>query len=350
MASVGAVVLAIVALAILPGPAGSTAVPRCTGEEVGDSTNLLAISRLQGSSAGNQSVAKGSSALAWVGYGTRDPNLAWVSWIHSFGATVSAQMRLPRVGYTSSGTHFAKGFTSNDTAVINEQGMKEDCDNINLNKKLRANFRPDVFGSGMKAFFYKCEQVGDRNKYWFTITSASESNMRKLCNPNSVYPIVYDAQHSTYWQDLPFACDHAPYGNLNADYFIGVLVNQMQLVPSICGAEGTHFAKFYTSDGAVDKKGMEEDCDNINLNKKLIVHFRPHVFGWGMKVFYHTCDKVGDSNKYSFTVVSVNRRSFLRFCSPYSAYPRVHDKQHSTHRQDLQFKCFHYENWRCMVF
>merc|ERR1712232_1182477 len=97
--------------------------------------------------------------------------------------------------------------TTKDAGDIFATGMAADCENINLNKKLSTNFRDDVFASPMKGFFYRCEKVGDKNKYWFTVSSNSKSGMEKLCNSGTEFPIVYDAQHDTYWRDEPFACD-----------------------------------------------------------------------------------------------------------------------------------------------
>ncbi|KAK9350210.1 hypothetical protein V1505DRAFT_380376 [Lipomyces doorenjongii] len=85
--------------------------------------------------------------------------------------------------------------------------MKADCDNINLNSKLAADFRSDVFGPGVKGFFYKCQGVlPDTNMYWFTISSADQAQIDALCDPTTNYPIIYDEQHDTYWIDEPFTC------------------------------------------------------------------------------------------------------------------------------------------------
>ena len=54
------------------------------------------------------------------------------------------------------------------------EGMRADCDNINLNKKLSTDFLSGVFGPGLIGFFY--------------------------------YQLVYDQQHDTYWIDEPFTC------------------------------------------------------------------------------------------------------------------------------------------------
>merc|ERR1712194_457557 len=118
----------------------------------------------------------------------------------AFLGSVAKSMRLPAKAYTVSGTHFAQGFIAADAQVINVAGMQADCDNINLNMKLSASFRSDVFGPGMKGYFYKCEKVGDKNKYWFTISDRRRSDMNKLCSRSTVYPIVYDSQHDTYWR------------------------------------------------------------------------------------------------------------------------------------------------------
>ncbi|GHJ35038.1 hypothetical protein [Streptomyces sp. TS71-3] len=124
-----------------------------------------------------------------------------------FLSEVAGQIGLPERTLTASGTHTAKGYTTRAARTSDAAGMKADCDNINVNKKLSADFRSDVFGPGMKGFFYKCEKIApDTNKYWFTISSANRAQIRKLCAPSTQYPIVYDAQHGTYWLDEPFTC------------------------------------------------------------------------------------------------------------------------------------------------
>ena len=122
-------------------------------------------------------------------------------------AEVAEQIALPKRTWTAWGTHTAKGYTTKAAKTVNVRGMRADCENINLNKKLAANFRGDVFGPGVKGFFYRCERAArDTNKYWFTISSADRAQIDKLCDPNTEYPIVYDAQHDTYWLDQPFTC------------------------------------------------------------------------------------------------------------------------------------------------
>lgn len=122
-------------------------------------------------------------------------------------AEVAKQIALPVRTWTAFGTHTAKGYMTEAAETTSVEGMKADCDNINLNKKLTADFRSDVFGHGMKGFFYKCQRISpDINKYWFTISSAEQAQINKLCDPTTKYPIVYDKQHDTYWMDEPFTC------------------------------------------------------------------------------------------------------------------------------------------------
>lgn len=106
------------------------------------------------------------------------------------------------------GTHTAKGYASETAETTSAPGMKADCDNTNIDKKLAADFRSDVFGDGVKGFFYRCENIGpDTNKYWFTISSADQAQIDKLCDPATAYPLVFDEQHDTYWIDEPFTCE-----------------------------------------------------------------------------------------------------------------------------------------------
>ena len=120
---------------------------------------------------------------------------------------VAEQIGLPPQASTVSGTHTAKGYVSAAAQATNTAGMQADCDNINLNKKLAADFRSDVFGPGVKGFFYKCEKIApDTPEYWFTISSADQAQIDRVCDPATAYPIVYDPQHDTYWLDEPFSC------------------------------------------------------------------------------------------------------------------------------------------------
>lgn len=124
-----------------------------------------------------------------------------------FLASVAEQIGLPPTYSTASGTHTARGYTTDAADVTSFEGMKADCDNINLNKKLAANFRSDVFGDGVKGFFFKCENIApDTNMYWFTISSGDPAQLDRVCDPATKYPLVYDAQHNTYWIDEPFTC------------------------------------------------------------------------------------------------------------------------------------------------
>ncbi|KAJ5950911.1 uncharacterized protein N7479_009324 [Penicillium vulpinum] len=122
-------------------------------------------------------------------------------------AEVAQQLSLPASTWSASGTHTAKGYTSKSAETASVEGLKQDCDNINLNKKLAIDFRSDVFGPGVTGFFYKCEKVSnDTNNYWFTISAGEKTQIDKICNPGTTYPIVHDQQHDTWFIDEPFDC------------------------------------------------------------------------------------------------------------------------------------------------
>ena len=122
-------------------------------------------------------------------------------------AQVAQSIDLPMRTFSANGTHTAKGFTTRQANVTNVEGLRQDCDNININKKLTANFRSDVLGPGVKGFFSKCENIRpDTNLYWFTISSADPAQIDKLCNPNTTFPIILDRQHNTWFIDEPFNC------------------------------------------------------------------------------------------------------------------------------------------------
>lgn len=120
---------------------------------------------------------------------------------------IAESVSLPMFTWSANGTHTAKGYTSKNATMISVQGMHEDCENINLNKKIAVDFRSDVFGDGLIGYFYKCEKIRlDTNMYWFTITSGQSAQIDKLCDSEDHYPIVYDSQHDTWWIDEPFDC------------------------------------------------------------------------------------------------------------------------------------------------
>lgn len=124
-----------------------------------------------------------------------------------FLAEIAAQVGLPAQVWTASGTHTAKGYTTEAAQTTSVEGMRQDCENINLNKKLSTDFLSGVFGPGLIGFFYKCHNISpDTNMYWFTIASADKSQIDKLCDPATTYQVVYDRQHDTYWIDEPFTC------------------------------------------------------------------------------------------------------------------------------------------------
>ncbi|KAJ6013439.1 hypothetical protein N7540_008030 [Penicillium herquei] len=121
--------------------------------------------------------------------------------------SVAESIALPMYTWSANGTHQAKGYTTKQADVTDVQGMSQDCENINLNRKLATNFRSDVLGPGVIGFFYKCEKISDdTNLYWFTISSGEKSQIDQLCDPNQTYPIVYDQQHNTWFIDEPFDC------------------------------------------------------------------------------------------------------------------------------------------------
>lgn len=121
--------------------------------------------------------------------------------------SVAEQLALPMFTWSANGTHTAKAFTTKQANVTDPKGLKEDCENINLNKKLATDFRSDALGDGVTGFFYKCEQISaTTNKYWFTISAGNKGQIDKLCSSDTKYPIVYDKQHKTWFIDEPFDC------------------------------------------------------------------------------------------------------------------------------------------------
>ncbi|CAG8009238.1 unnamed protein product [Penicillium salamii] len=122
-------------------------------------------------------------------------------------SSIADQLSLPASTWSANGTHTAKGFTSQSADTPSVEGLKQDCDNINLNKKLAVDFRSDVLGDGVTGFFYKCEKINsDTNKYWFTISAGDKAQIDQLCDSDTTYPIVFDQQHNTWFIDEPFDC------------------------------------------------------------------------------------------------------------------------------------------------
>jgi PAB1-binding protein PBP1 len=147
----------------------------------------------------------GAAMIVGSGIGAADP--ASTTPANPFLAEIAAQIGLPAQVWTASGTHTARGYTSAAAQTTSVEGMRADCDNINLNKKLSTNFLSGVFAPGLIGFFYKCENISpDTNKYWFTIAAADPAQIDKLCDPATTYQLVYDQQHDTYWIDEPFTC------------------------------------------------------------------------------------------------------------------------------------------------
>ncbi|OQE32049.1 hypothetical protein PENSTE_c001G07153 [Penicillium steckii] len=121
--------------------------------------------------------------------------------------SIAESVQLPMFTWSANGTHTAKGYTTKQADITSVEGMRQDCENINLNKKLSVDFRSDVFGEGLIGYFYKCENIShDTNLYWFTISSGNRSQIDRLCGQKSSYPIVYDSQHNTWFVDEPFYC------------------------------------------------------------------------------------------------------------------------------------------------
>ena len=111
------------------------------------------------------------------GIGAADP-------ANPFLTEIAEQVGLPAQVWTASGTHTARGYTSAAAQTTSVEGMRADCDNINLNKKLSTDFLSGVFGPGLIGFFYKCENISaDTNKYWFTIAAADPGADRQAVRP-----------------------------------------------------------------------------------------------------------------------------------------------------------------------
>ncbi|KAF7718153.1 Uncharacterized protein PECH_005605 [Penicillium ucsense] len=121
--------------------------------------------------------------------------------------SIAETIALPQWTWSANGTHTAKGYTTQAADETSQEGMKADCDNINLNKKISVDFRSDVFGPGLIGYFYRCEKIReDTNLYWFTISSGDAPQIDSLCDPATEFPLVFDSQHSTWWIDEPFNC------------------------------------------------------------------------------------------------------------------------------------------------
>jgi len=67
-----------------------------------------------------------------------------------------------------------------------------------------------VFGDGIIGFFDDCkkDETTNKNLYKFTLSSTNKTQLEMVCNNKDDLPLVYDAQHDTYWIDEPFNCNN----------------------------------------------------------------------------------------------------------------------------------------------
>merc|ERR1711908_38274 len=66
------------------------------------------------------------------------------------------------------------------------------------------------FGDGIIGFFDDCklDTTTNKNLYKFTLSSTNKTQLEMVCNNKDDLPLVYDAQHDTYWIDEPFNCNN----------------------------------------------------------------------------------------------------------------------------------------------
>ena len=126
----------------------------------------------------------------------------------NFLEVVAESIGLQPDSFTVQGLHYAQGFVTESGNELNVEGMRQDCENINLNRKLATDFRSDVFGDGLIGFFDHCEldTTTNKNLNQFTLSSTDKLQLERVCNNTAPLPIVYDSQHDTYWIDEPFNC------------------------------------------------------------------------------------------------------------------------------------------------
>ena len=126
----------------------------------------------------------------------------------NFLEVVAESIGLQPDSFTVQGLHSAQGFVTESGNEINVEGMRQDCENINLNRKLATDFRSDFFGDGLIGFFDHCEldTTTNKNLNKFTLSSTDKLQLERVCNNRAPLPIVYDSQHDTYWIDEPFNC------------------------------------------------------------------------------------------------------------------------------------------------
>jgi hypothetical protein len=118
--------------------------------------------------------------------------------------------------------------------------------------------------------------------------------------------------------------------------FLKSFSEQTSLPACIWTAKGTHTAKGYTNAAAetTSIEGMQADCDNINLNKKLASDFRSDVLVLGSRDSFTNAT---DTNLYWSTISSQARID--RLCNMTAAYPIVYDEQHDAYWIDEPFVC-----------
>mmetsp|Transcript_8667 Transcript_8667/g.9939 ORF Transcript_8667/g.9939 Transcript_8667/m.9939 type:complete len:207 (-) Transcript_8667:133-753(-) len=138
-------------------------------------------------------------------------------------------------------------------------------------------------------------------------------------------------------------------GLLNNRDFLTIVGESIGIKPnqSYFTVQGLHYAQgFKTHDALeVNRKGMYQDCDNINRNKKLATNFRSDFFGNGLIGFFDSCEQVDlvhsftTKNLYKFTLSSTNKTQLDAVCANKKPLPLSYDDQHDTYWIDFPFEC-----------
>lgn len=292
----------------------------CSKEE-SDETGLLAVSRVQGR------------------HGKGEPLQST-----AFLDSLAEEREIPKSVYTVSGTLWAQGYKAANAAKICLNCNYLDCETITASKAVVSAFAADVFHSSLKAFLSKCEQVtAGVNKYWFTISSESEEDLRKVCDPDLVLPQFYSPPFNTYVQQMPLACGPIAAPSVGND-FLAAIAKDIQLPTVYHTVSGTVFATYYKTEKAskINRKAMRQDCEIINHMGRLHSRFLailPGMFTSDLTAFFYKCQRAGRRNRHWFTISSSSQSDLDKLCNKNTSYPLLDISKYGVYYQFYPFSC-----------
>lgn len=205
--------------------------------------------------------------------------------------------------FTISGWHTARGFLSPQALTPSTTGMRQDCDYIRTSKKIVADFRRDVLGSGVWGFFGDCSPVVDpttyttHNNYSFVISSANASAIEVLKTKfaDETMPIVFDAFRDTWWIDEPYVVLDEADDDAGA-LFLGRIAASLNNAVSVQAAAMLVETAFATEEAtALNRPATWARCEETNESKELVQDFMNIT---GVTAFLSNCSFDGTQSSY----------------------------------------------------